>query len=659
MVSTKSFEIKKFSGLDKIPTSKVRAFDKSSPATVPSVKYDLIDQMNPEINSKTADPISQTIDVMPDFRFIILYLFYYCTAFYKTLDQRDYPLISPPSLVSYCLVLIHAHFLVCDNFTRDSPSRHADHFMNNEKRRSYLISLLNLPVPKFVEDLLTILSPTTDPRRPQINFIPSYAGYSYDHDFGRLFPVSFFATAHNMLATAQANARPSDTFNNWMFQSLIELGNGASVMRVSNLLGAFHAPNQIYDSWLYNSVYTMLNPIVVRAIAQRSIFNPFNTFPINLGDTRHSTPIDGELNGPPDTPASLNPYIFCLSADRDNIDEMIRFTETMSHLAKTHLDCPKQLGSRYDSDFGLDILIHAYSGPVLPTWCQTKGETIPLPTPGTIPTKRSPTQFAGDTQFLVARPFTPGNAIPFPTTTPDETVLEYYIPTKDARPRDGNPKEDYILFNSDLHVSPLLRILDPYDVNPSTAYRPYIAGLIIESGEIDGFGIPLPNGDISLSHENSFLLQSAIPLSRIVRSTDYENLSLRPRTKQNPDVQPVLTILYNMAQNTWNHMYNNAANQPAAPRAPYGTEQTTTVSWFDQITNIFGGQTGTRARQPGKLADIPNDYIYGWSPYRHVMQPLPAVDNDGIYMLFNLRTLFGTGPPLMEMEHPSVRIPRK
>jgi hypothetical protein len=659
MVSTKSFEIKHFSGLDKIPTSKVRAFKKDSTASTPSVKYNLVEYMNSEINAKTADPIDFTIDVMPDFRFILLYLFYYCSAFYKTLDQRDFPMVTPPSLVAYCLLIVHAHFLVCDNFTRDSPSRHAEHFMNNEKRRSYLVSLLNLPVPKFVEDLLMILSPTTDPRRPQINFIPTYAGYSHHHDFGRFFPVSVFSTAHNMLATAQANARPSDTFNNWMYTSLVELGNGNSVIRVANLLGSFHGLDEVYDSWLYQSFYALLNPITVRAVAQRVIFDPFETFPLNLGDTRHSVPDDGNLNGPADTIASLNPYIFALSADRDSLDEMLRFSETMSHIATTHLDCTKQLGARYDSDFGLDILIHAYSGPTLPTWNQTNGNNIPVPTPGTLPTKRSPTQYANDTTFLADRPFNAGTVIPYPTTTPAETVPEYYLVRNIRRPVTGNFAEQYIRFNSDLHVSPSLRILDPYDVNPSVAYRPYIAGLIIESAELDGFAVPVPNCDITLSHENSFLLQSAIPVSRLVRSTFIEGVYLRRRTKPAPYVQPALTILYNMAQNMLNPLYNNADNQPPAPRIPYGTVQVSPVSWFDQITNVFGGQIGSKARDTGTTVDAPNGQFYGWSPYRYVMQPLPATTGNGIFMLFNLRTLFGTGPPLMEMEHPSVRIPRK
>jgi hypothetical protein len=660
MVSTKTYEIKKFSGLDNVPAGKVRAFNKPEGAPVPKVKYDLVNQMNSEINTTTADPINQRVDIIPDFRYILLYLFYYCTAFYKTLDQSEYPMLSPPSLVCYCLLIIHAHFLVVDQYCRDSPSRHAEHFMSTEKRCSYLRTLLNLPVPKFVEDLLLILSPTTDPRRPQISFLPTYAGFSYHHDFGRFFPVSVFSTAHNMLATAQASANPALVLQTWMMTPLITQGpfppGPTTVLNVANLLGAIQHNGQLYDSWLYQAFYTLLNPIVVRSLARRAIFDPFETFPIDLSDPRHSTPLHGDLNGPIDTVTAMNPYIFALSADKDSLDEMIRFCDTMSNLASTHLDCSNRLGARYDTSPGLDILIHGYSSLTLPTWTQRNPTDMTPPAMPALLQKRSPTQYATSTHYLVPRPFTAAGPHRFPD---DATTIHqslYFISKLEYDP--DSPDIEFQEFDADEHVSPRIRVLDPYDTNPSTGYKPCIAGLIIETGDIDGFGIPQPNPAMTLSSENSLLLNSAVPLSRICPATNFEHTSVPLRALHTADNQSVLLALRDMSKNFMCRLARNG-EAPVPIRNLFGTTTVARQPWFDMLSNVFGYQTGIRARSMGRTADMPNGHITAWSPYRFVADPLPTTELHGIFMLLNLRTLFGTGTPLMETDHPSVRIPRK
>jgi hypothetical protein len=621
-LQTRAFEVRQHSGLTKVPGSytKPDALPDGSPQ--PKVDNDLFGRLNIEQNIQASDGPVLTFDVLPDFRYIILYLAFFITRAYKTLEQRDDPYLSPATLMAYCLSLIYAHLLTCDRYIRIKPSAACKEFIDDPELKRYHSTLLNAWVPPFVADLIDILTPMNDPRRPGIEYIPSAAASSFNFDFGRTFPVSIFTKFHDILARTSTRTEPHILYKQWYDFAVI--GQYA----VANYFGAAATADAIYENWLLSTVISMMNPVVSRYIANRPVF----------ARTPTST-ITGT--------AITNPYVVLLAATDDNIDMLVKFIKSMSAHALEHLDARIQLGASYDNLVGTTLLIHCVSEPSLPTY---HSKTHKLDGKSE-PKEQSSSDFASKIKWLIDLEFkAPGTPLTFPEKVVN-AVKDLLRLTKESYDPD-NDKDKFILFDKKRHITNDQRVFDPYDYSASKAAFPVVSGLRIETFELDGFEVPNINMRSSLHDDNAQALQATVPMDKIRPATSADQVSVILRAANDEYQQKTSLSLYDMSRNRISRSPLDIMNPGSLPLYD---ESTTPRDWT-LLINKFSWPTS----DPDRPSTLPDKFICAWSSFRHIPKyksQSKMTDNDYLVLL-SLRPMFGTNVTMFQIEHGSRLIPR-
>nr|QOI17262.1 capsid protein [Caloscypha fulgens partitivirus 9] len=636
MSTTRAFEIPSSVKAASVKARFRAATEQPKGASTPSVKDDLLQRIGTDRKHDISDGLPITIDVFPDFRWILMSLMYYANVYYSTIDIKNRSKTSPATITVYFLTILYAHLLVSDLFLRNTPSYWASQFMNESFRRDYLEFLLGLPVPEILMKFIETLTTTNDPRRPHVQYCPSAAGFGYYHDFGRYFPVSIFVHAHNSAATVKASASLDESLQ--AFYRIKVTSN----MSIGNFFGQLMESNNL-DSKLNQSFLALFNPIIERSIQRRNTLAP--------------TPISSyEFN----STADFNPYVHLLHCTDIDTSEMQTICESVSVALSTILPMKGQLGTLYDSLNGLDIQRHAYSSYALPTWHAT---SISAQVTKTSPTHQNVKERAVSLKFL--QTFTPANSttLKYPTDASTIDTLLYLVKKVTKTDNFPDPSTDHRKFHPIYDVSPRLRVLDPYDTNVSGLSSVIYCGLIIESLELDGSIVIQPDTDSSLDEENSQVLQSAVPLQAILRSTSFLGTTHTTavhavqRTITTSHSQKASAILYDAGESRLG-VFDTSVDEPVPASLPSFRIRENT-SWFTRMYNHINYKTSA----PGESTDdtgtrVPNGTIVAWSPYRYVSRTWTAKDQSShVYMLLNLRTIFGMNIPLSEIAHPNTVIP--
>lgn len=97
--------------------------------------------------------------------------------------------------------------------------------------------------------------------------------------------------------------------------------NGVGILRVKNILGALTAVGT-YPSKLIEAAETLFNPVTLRSQSQRAMFSRLQTFAYEA-----------------DVTTNVNPYIYLLGADVNNIGVVSNFLSTMGNHIKSELNC--------------------------------------------------------------------------------------------------------------------------------------------------------------------------------------------------------------------------------------------------------------------------------------------------------------------------------
>jgi len=631
--TTKGFAIRSNPAANSIASRYDRASGQPDSAPEPSYQDDLVSRINAEQNMSLNDGPVTTIDVQPDYRYVLITIIYHVTRIYAVLDQRNNPLITPSSLTAYCLAIIYAFALISDSENvRLAKSQHADQFTDNPQRRDLLIELERAYVPAFLKNILIGLTPAYDPRRPNIAFVNSFACFSLAHDYGRTFPISMFLKAHNIVATRPTNLNPSTVYNDWLQMLLI---TGAPNLYIAQLLGA-NLSTGTYANWVSDRVQTLFNPVTSRSNTARPTFSPIATFPFES------------------TTWGVNPYTYLLNADKDNVYTTLSFVKSMSQIVSEQIPSSAQLGSMFSNFSGLQILTHFYHGPALPTW------HFITPKPAENGNEISATDFATAIRYLKKPIAKADTTLKYPT---DDSVIDttLYLVHSSKKHDNNQEPDDYIDFDSTKHVHPDVRYFDPYEYTPSKLAFTVMTGLSIESEEIDGFSVPQPNPGISLYDENSFILQSAVPLKIIKKSSTLGNATMITTLATRPFVSSLHSkvglSLYDLSANRL-PIFDQQVREPLPPTGLYGFDLFTNVGFFTRAFNYFGYRLATidTSYDP----NVPEEQLYGWSSYRFIN---PSVRRnvalyDRSYMLFNFRTIYGTNITMSQSVHPSLLIPK-
>jgi hypothetical protein len=639
-MSTKSFEIPSSVKAARVKTRFRPSNEQPTGSSTPSVKDNLNARIGLDHKHDISDGLPITIDVQPDFRWLLMCLMYYANLYYSTIDTKTRSKTSPGTVTLYFYVIVIAHLLVSDLFLRHTPSHWANAFMNESFRRDYLEFLLSLPVPEILMKFIETLTCTTDPRRPHIQYCPSLAGYSHHHDFGRFFPASTFMHCHTIFATTKASDQTESVLTKLLMKPVL------GTFTIANYFGQLMATSSEttnYDSKFYQSFLALVNPVIERAIQRRNTFAPTVI-----------TPITGSnLN-------EINPYILGLHATDNDVTEMQTVLESVAASLATILPMKGQLGTLYDSLSGLDILRHAYSSFALPTW---HSGTATAPTSSTSARQHNASQRATTLKFL--QPHTAQNrtALKFPDDATTIDTLLYLV--KNVKKTTNYPRhpQDYRMFSPIYDVSPRLRILDPYDTNVSILHTVINTGLILETFELDASIVLQPDLDSSLDEENSQLLQSAAPMQMIRRATLFtgsdttDPIHVVARSITTIDSQKSSLILYDAGESRLG-TFDTTVDTPIPTTLPAFRIRDHT-SWFGRMHNRFAFKTRSPdANSEETNTRSVNGAIIAWSPYRYVSRTwTPAAQADHCYMLLNFRTIYGSNVPLTEIAHPNTVIP--
>jgi hypothetical protein len=643
MSTTKGFEIPTASKAAAVKRRFHPATEQPKGSSSPSQKDDLITRIGTDKKHDISDGLALTLDVIPDFRWILMAIIYYANVYYSTIDIKNRSKTSPATIVFYFMSVIYAHLLISDLYLRDSPSYWANDFMNDAARREFLEFLLAMPVPEILIKFIETLTATSDPRRPHIKVIPTLAGYSHHHDFGRFFPISIFGHMHNISATLRASSSTETAWNMlFKFQPITNMSVGSLFSQhISPPTGS----NTIsYGSKFFQSLESLFNPLIERSIQRR------NTFA--------STPMH------PMTPAAtdikkFNPYVLALNCDSDNLLETQTILESVISSLLMILPFKGQIGTLYENLSGLDILRHGYSSYALPTW--TNGTNTDCSSTVT-ETVNSHSKHATFIWFL--QPFTVANTTDLKYPDPDSTInkLLYLVKKVTKTENFPDPKSDFRLFNGNNDVTPRIRILDPYDINVSSLSSVIYCGLIIESLEIDGSVVPHPDTDATLDDDNSQALQSALPLRIIRRGTSIQrSATMRIDTELRhitvSDSQKAATFKTDLGEHRLG-TFDAKVDHAIPAELPFFRIREHT-SWFSRMSNVIAFKTKTRDTHSD---DTDTHVEYGsvilWSPFRYVTRTwTPLTYSDDTYMISNFRTLYGTNVPLTEIAHPLSLLP--
>lgn len=262
----------------------------------PPFKDELYASMNIEANATTTTGPYLTIDVQPDFRFILLQLIEESIRLFDYLAQYNDPAFTPASFVGYCLALIYGNAALNDVFcVRMTRSFYANYFSAELEKTD----LLNL-----IAELHT----------PNVAFIYSFAGFTFNHDFGRFFPIQMFMEAHNIIADNEREYDAQNAYNQWVNTTLIE-GPDDIEVTIGNILGAAHNGHN-YDNWLTLKCRQLFNPIYCQSDTGRRIFTSLAINPVTT---------DEEL-----ATADIDPYTYGLNDDSASIDTTTLF---LSHIS--------------------------------------------------------------------------------------------------------------------------------------------------------------------------------------------------------------------------------------------------------------------------------------------------------------------------------------
>jgi hypothetical protein len=592
---------------------------------VPPANADYFGRMQLPTNVELDSGNYHTIDVQPDFRFILNYIMYHVTALAPELNFKGHPYFSPLSYIGYCLQLVYAHLLACDSTFRATKSYHAARFNTDQERKDLYDLLLSARVPTFLSDLLLELSPVYDPRRNNLQFVPTLAGHSFEHDFGRTPPPSMFYAAHHLLASTRTNKDPNDVVDDCMGLSVLDV-NGTEY-KISNYMGTWYATGH-HDNWFNRDFLSFFNPLVGRFLTQRPTFARMH-FELEVLNPNGTT----------------SPYQAYLLASDENVSLTTTVVTALSTFVQANDPKAPQLGSILATVSGTLLLSYSIEPPTLPTWTAATYKQEEDPSDVTDAT------FASDHRFLVDEPkFT--KSLTYPDD--DKSLLKQWFHVHKNKHDKKKTPFKHLLFNVRYHLNPYVLYFQPYDVSPSSLGLTIACGIKIEHGDISGFAIPIEQPESSLDDNNAQILQSAIRLSLVKPVNNMANhadnlVTIQVRDPLDRSSQGIMAIFRSIAKNIFPYLDNeNVADDDTAVPTDIGLTSETAHYSFNRGFNVKAGSSA----RPTK---VKHD-IYLWSSYRYVFKHKNASPDD-IAMFATMRTFYGTNVTLSRSKNPSLLIP--
>nr|UAB59827.1 putative capsid protein [Bipolaris oryzae partitivirus 1] len=646
-------------------SSKISVFSKNIEyveSKIPEPSQDFITKFKENSGARKDYSNRFTIDVLPNFVPILATILYHVNQYTPLLEASKHAKISAGSFTSYCLGIIYGYILCCDLYVRDSPSMHAISWEDDARKQRFVEFLFTLPVPDFVAMILHKLTPTSSEHRGNITFVPSAAGFTYHTHFGRFFPLNMFTNIHDLAAETPSNTNPAEVFVQYLSRELYTLNQIDETdvnfkASPAHFLGTFFQSGNNYSSYsskLEQVFSTVFNPVLFRDYQRRQTLASISIVPITYDDEH------------------LNFYDLVFSASSANLAEYRIVFQSIAGAMKGVVKCPGDLASFFKSFSGTDILRHGYSYFALPTWHHS---VIKFPESNfRRPQRVTPLNFSVAIHFLQA-PILPSlvkYTQPKGTCTVDEahavsvsydSILNRLSPdeTNTSTP---NLQTDFVTFSENVHLFPKVYV---FTLSGSTidAWDATAFGLVIENTDIDGTVVPFPNTELSLGIENTWFADSSIPYHACFRATHFDtNETKHPANamkRKTPPRQtrfPAASLLVDRTSIILPRYKAKGVTSSLTGSKFPGLTLENGWNWPLYVARFLGFNTADTRKHDTNSDQIPGlaRELLLWSPYTFTGY---EGENDFFsdfksskhYFITNLRTLFGTDVPLIEVSN--------
>lgn len=597
--------------------------------STPPFKNQFPQKVAAEKNLKRSNGPADIIDVSIDYRGPILYLCNQITRIYPKLEFKDAPALTPTSLLGYSLGVLYSLALLNDDENvRTKRSVYAREFSTDAELSSIIDDLRNLAVPPFMFDLIKQLGTTSDDRKSELHFVHSQACFDYKHDFGRTFPINIFFIASHIIASQPSNTHPEISLRTWYQTTVMET---PEQRQVYHYLGT--NPAQVYETnWFSNVLQQLYNPVTSRSNTLRPTLDVFNQ-----GAQTHP---DVAIN-------NLNPYIYLLALDTTNRTKVSKTLNMISQSMFDHIEGCKPLGELQREVNGSSLMNHYIQNVLRPTYHHASIEVKEGD-------KHAPFSIKDKLKYLGTPKYVAKTPLAMPPSSID-LHKGLLLMSTDMYTSSKDPIK-FEMYSDRYPPTMNIRHFLPLETRTDYVYQNIISGKLIETSELDSVAVPHPNPNNTVDRENSYFLESAIPISRITPIMLDVNAALNIVSRDTHDPM-IPTVRCDLLDRSVDRIPLFGPDIVAnIPEVLPGYKLTTNLSHTQFGCNSIC-YTLPEPSTTLTALDFPRE-IHAWSSYRYLNtnQHHMADLRDMKYMLLNLRTMFGTNVTLIETPHPSVCI---
>jgi hypothetical protein len=651
---------------------------------VPDNSLDILTQFKTATAAASQLGNEYVIDFFPNVIIPIMYCMLLSNRISQEAGSRSHPKISAATIAAYLVSVIYGYFLGSDAFVRPSPSSHARAWKNSTYKSEFIEFLMTLPVPDPLLPILNQYAPSQTARSSNIFCIPSAAGFTMPTHFGRFIPINFFTALHDLGATLPGNSAPAHVFS----------------QLATTVLHEFHSYN-LYAADILGYGYTSdtAGTYINSKFHQifKSVFNPV----LFRDQQRRSTLSATDLLTPTSTSDHPNAYDILFAATPDNLPELQIVFSTVSAFLDGKVKCSSTLGKLLSTPEGSKIFDHGYSAYPLPIWIKNDATSIGYASHDITLRLSSPATRAASISFLTPPAVRPDDDTEIqdviyddadPATTHDLPAgarishvwpFSLFTNTIAAHPwpvlsttaaRTGQT----VIFDSEAHTTPRVMVLDTTDISTVATDLVTLSGKIIESFEIDGHTIEMPNEFKNLGLQNSLFADSALPYAHVISALSFSLRTagsiLPPLHRTSPSTGRSLPASTLMIDRTRILMPRISAPRfihgtmsadiidDPAPTGLAGFTESRPTDWLRYAQSFFGLITVTNSGATTAIAHMERNRLLAWSPFsynpaRSINDHEPVYSDEPHYFLMNLRTFFGTDTKLVMTQHPYKAMP--
>nr|DBA44348.1 TPA_asm: hypothetical protein [Betapartitivirus sp. 'pemphredoni'] len=643
---------------------------------VPSA--DILELFRANSAARTDSSNDWIIDVFPTMTPTMMYTMLMSIRHANATQHREHSKTSVATICMYHMSIVYGFFLLNDLHVRPTPSAHARTWAEVSWKYDFATFLLDLPVPEFLTTILSQYHAFETDRTKNVFFIPSAAGYDHDQFFGRVFPLNMFAAIHDCTANLPGNSSKTDVLRDLYSKVLYTITAPAFSCVIPDLIGV--TINQVtpttanyMNSKLFQVFNSVINPVLFRDFQRRS----------SLAAISFKSPTFANQH--------VNAYDMLFSATSANLRELKVVLQAVSATLSDAVPCKTTLGKFIAENTSSAIIKHGYSTFPLPTWSHSDNAAKPasfnLMTQYSLVSEE---ERAEDFCFLQR----PTAAIPHDNALNDvrfvanaETNVTLTLPAnhsiirtwplclrvnnagENGFPRHNN--DDLVKFLDYIHTAPSVLVLDTDGSLTVDAHLALLAGKIIESFELDGSTVEMPNAAKSLGMQNCMFADSAIPYRYVRPGSFYHprgaGTILPPLNRATPNSRPRLPAS-NFLHDRLKIMlpnFNVAINEAAVADTLPGMTRVTPVNVLRYVQSFLGFRTvdgSSNAAELDAVPAMPDGELMLWSPYTYTPYesddyPTPDLSASKHYYLSNLRTIFGTDYNLVQVKHPYEALP--